>query len=136
MLIENLQKIDFEGKKDVALIFNNILRRQIGQRYPTVEYILMKPPIVFTLIAGYEKQDIALNCGGMLRECARHESLAKLVLGSEDFYKFFGFIESSSFDIASDAFSTFKELLTRHKVCVINGSYSLVADAVPNRVIE
>lgn len=116
LLIESLQKIDFEGKKDVALIFNNILRRQIGQRFPTVEYILVKPQILFILIGGYEKQDIALNCGGMLRECARHESLAKVILYSEDFYKFFGYIESSSFDIASDAFSTFKELLTRHKV--------------------
>ncbi|XP_003745085.1 protein Mo25 [Galendromus occidentalis] len=115
-LIESLQKIDFEGKKDVALIFNNILRRQIGQRFPTVEYILVKPQILFILIGGYEKQDIALNCGGMLRECARHESLAKVILYSEDFYKFFSYIESSSFDIASDAFSTFKELLTRHKV--------------------
>lgn len=30
MLINNLSKIEFEAKKDVAQIFNNILRRQIG----------------------------------------------------------------------------------------------------------
>ncbi|RXM30677.1 Calcium-binding protein 39 [Acipenser ruthenus] len=34
-LIADLQLIDFEGKKDVAQIFNNILRRQIGTRTPT-----------------------------------------------------------------------------------------------------
>lgn len=31
MLINNLSRIEFEAKKDVAQIFNNILRRQIGE---------------------------------------------------------------------------------------------------------
>ncbi len=44
----------------------------------------------------------------MLRECIRHEPLCKIVLYSEEFYSFFGFVEVSTFDIASDAFSTFK----------------------------
>nr|CAD7404268.1 unnamed protein product [Timema poppensis] len=101
LLIQNLNRIDFEGKKDVAQVFNNILRRQIGTRSPTVEY---------------EHQEIALNCGTMLRECARYEALAKIMLYSEEFFNFFRYVEVSTFDIASDAFSTFKELLTRHKM--------------------
>lgn len=116
MLIHNLSRIDFEGKKDVAQIFNNILRRQIGTRSPTVEYICTKPEILFTLVRGYEHQEIALNCGTMLRECARYEALAKILINSEDFYNFFKYVEVSTFDIASDAFSTFKELLTKHKI--------------------
>lgn len=70
----------------------------------------------------------------MLRECARYEALAKIMLYSDDFYNFFRYVEVSTFDIASDAFSTFKvsiawglsdkhcimlflqELLTRHKI--------------------
>nr|CAG4640909.1 EOG090X07E2 [Eulimnadia texana] len=116
LLIQNLSRVDFEGKKDVAQIFNNILRRQIGTRSPTVEYICTKPEILFTLVRGYEHQEIALNCGTMLRECARHEALAKILLYSEDFYNFFKYVEVSTFDIASDAFSTFKELLTKHKI--------------------
>lgn len=56
----------------------------------------------------YEHQDIALNCGTMLRECARYEALAKIMIYSEDFYNFFRYVEVSTFDIASDAFSTFK----------------------------
>lgn len=53
LLIQNLSKIDFEGKKDVAQVFNNILRRQIGTRSPTVEYICTKPEILFQLMAGF-----------------------------------------------------------------------------------
>ena len=44
----------------------------------------------------------------MLRECVRHEPLAKIILYAEEFYSFFNFVELSTFDIASDAFSTFK----------------------------
>uniref|UniRef100_A0A7N9AL15 Calcium binding protein 39 n=1 Tax=Mastacembelus armatus TaxID=205130 RepID=A0A7N9AL15_9TELE len=107
-LIADLQLIDFEGKKDVAQIFNNILRRQIGTRTPTVEYLCTQQNILFMLLKGYESPEIALNCGIMLRECIRHEPLAKITMWSEQFYDFFRYVEMSTFDIASDAFATFK----------------------------
>jgi len=116
ILLRNMHRIDFEGKKDAAQIFNGILRRQIGTRTPTVEHIYTHPEILYTLCKGYEHQEIALNCGSMLRECIRFESLAKIVLNSDHFYNFFKYVEVSTFDIASDAFATFKELLTRHKM--------------------
>lgn len=84
-----------------------------------------------------------MTCGSMLRECIRHEHLAKIVLQHPEFYKFFQYVEVriifferlhiicrlilllylhgvmklqvSTFDIASDAFATFKELITKHK---------------------
>ncbi|KAG7484300.1 hypothetical protein MATL_G00047740 [Megalops atlanticus] len=115
-LIANLQRIDFEGKKDVVQLFSNIVRRQIGTRTPTVEYISSHPQILFMLLKGYESAEVALNCGMMLRECLRHEPLARTVLFSEDFYCFFHYVELSTFDIASDAFASFKDLLTRHKI--------------------
>lgn len=116
LLIENLHKVDFEGKKDVAQIFSSLLRRQIGTRLPTVDYICQRPKILKLLMEGYKNQEIALNCGQMLRECCRHEDLARRMLYSDDFYKLFKYVEVSTFDIASDAFSTFKDLLTRHKM--------------------
>lgn len=67
----------------------------------------------------YEHQEIASNCGTMLRECARYEALAKIMLYSDDFYNFFRYVEVSTFDIASDAFSTFK-------VCVLFKVYNLL----------
>lgn len=56
----------------------------------------------------YETPQVALNCGIMLRECIRHEPLAKIILHSEHFNDFFSYVEMSTFDIASDAFATFK----------------------------
>lgn len=115
-LIENLHRIDFEGKKDVVHLFSNIVRRQIGTRTPTVEYISSHTQILFMLLNGYDSPEVALNCGMMLRECLRHEPLAKTVLLSEEFYNFFRYVDLSTFDIASDAFASFKDLLTRHKI--------------------
>lgn len=109
----NCQNDLIEFRINFTSFFSN--SRQIGTRSPTVEYICTKPEILFALMKGYEKHDIALNCGSMLRECARYEALVKIMMASEDFYNFFKYVEVDTFDIASDAFSTFKDLLTRHK---------------------
>jgi len=118
LLLSLLPKFEFEAKKDVALIFNNLLRRQVGARLPTVEYLMRNPSIMEMLCLGYENPDISSNCGSMLRECTRHEPLTKLVLYSPNIWKFFKHVETSNFDVASDAFSTFKELLSKHKPLV------------------
>ena len=47
----------------------------------------------------------------MLRECWRYEELTKLIINSEKFYDFFKYVEFSTFDIASDAFLTFRVIL-------------------------
>lgn len=44
--------VQHQGKKDVAQIFNNILRRQIGTRTPTVEYLCTQQNILFMLLKG------------------------------------------------------------------------------------
>jgi calcium binding protein 39 len=118
LMLTYLSKFEFEAKKDVALIFNNLLRRQVGSRSPTVEYICRNTGILDTLATGYETTDIALTCGSMLRECCRHESLTKLVLYSPSLWKYFKYVEVANFDMASDAFATLKELLTKHKPLV------------------
>ena len=59
----------------------------------------------------YENPEISLHCGMMLRECIRHEPLARVLLHSEMFYSLFTYVEMSTFDIASDAFTTFKVLI-------------------------
>jgi len=116
LIIANISKLEFEAKKDLLSVFNNLLRRQIGNRFPTVEYICRKEfEIIDHLIRGYEFPEVSQTCGAMLRECIKHEPLAKLIMNSTQFWEFFKFVEVPNFDIASDAFSTFKELLTKHK---------------------
>lgn len=61
IMIENIQKVDFEGKKDIASIFNNLLRRQIGNRSPTVDHIASKPDILYRLINGYVSHSVHVS---------------------------------------------------------------------------
>ncbi|KZP13550.1 Mo25-like protein [Athelia psychrophila] len=117
-LVTNIAKFEFEARKDVVQIFNNLLRRQIGTRHPTVEYISGKHDVIFATLAGYENEEIALNTGMILKEMLKSEQLAKILLYSDKFYTFPNFIETTTFGISCDAFANLKETLTRHKSMV------------------
>ncbi|KAJ3126675.1 Calcium-binding protein 39 [Nowakowskiella sp. JEL0407] len=139
LLAQNIQKFEFEARKDVAQIFNNLLRRKIGTRYPTSEYISTREPVLITLMQGYNNQEVALNCGMVLRECVRHESLAKMILWSPHFWNFFVYVELSTFDVSSDAFATFNDLLTHHKQLVaefLEQQYDAVFVIISSNIYE
>jgi len=120
MLIQKIELVGFESKKDIVQIFNKLLRREISMRYPTVEHICTQPEILSTLVRGYEdskKQIDALNYGMMLRECIKQEPLAKVIVHDETLFdQFFVYVQTTTFDVAADAFTSFKELLTTHKI--------------------
>jgi hypothetical protein len=64
-----------------------------------------------TLTAGnrYENPEVSLNCGMILRECIRHEPLAEMALNDPAVLDpLFNYVQLSTFDVASDAFQTFK----------------------------
>lgn len=115
VVIQHLNKIDFEARKDAVYIFGNLLRRQVGSRFPTVEYMSRSPATLESLVKGYDEPEVFLASGAMLRECIKHEPLAKILLTGNIIWTFFKYLDSPKFDIASDAFSTFKDLLSIHK---------------------
>lgn len=117
LIVSNLSMMEFETRKDAVQIFNNLLRRDMdGSPETSVALKVCEGDgaVLRTLVEGYNNGDIALNCGSILRECIRHETLAKLLLESDLFWRFFELVEVSDFDVASDAFATFKEALTKH----------------------
>lgn len=117
-LVAHLSRLEFESRKDVVAIFTHLLRRQIGARWPTVEYLCAKPDVLFAVLAGYDDEEIALNTGMILRDMLRHDALAKVLLYSDQFYMFPHYIEKTTFGISCDAFANFKETLTKHKPMV------------------
>ncbi|KAI5848904.1 Mo25-like protein [Tricharina praecox] len=147
LLAENLFRLDFEAKKDVVALFNGLLRyrppvghfgQHVSPLYPVVEYLSHDvnernrrnpPDTLRTLVEHYKYHpEVANNCGTILRESFKHESLARVVLYGEMFWDFFDYVQGGSFDIASDAFSTFRELLTRNK--------KLVAEFLSERQVD
>lgn len=118
LLIVCLPKLNLEARKDATQIVANLQRQQVHSRLIACDYLEANIDLMDILASGYENPDMALHYGAMLRECIRHQSVARYVLESEHMKKFFEFIQLPNFDIAADAAATFKELLTRHKSTV------------------
>ena len=118
LLIMCVPKVNLEARKDSTQIVANLQRQQVNSRILASEYLEANKDLLDTLISGYEDTEVALHYGAMLRECIRHQSIARYVLESDHMKKFFDYIQIPNFDIASDASATFKELLTRHKATV------------------
>ncbi|GMH30268.1 hypothetical protein Nepgr_032111 [Nepenthes gracilis] len=118
LLVICLPKLNLEARKDATQIVANLQRQQVHSRLIASEYLENNKDLMDILISGYENADMALHYGSMLRECIRHQVVARYVLESEHLKKFFDFIQLPNFDIAADAAATFKELLTRHKSTV------------------
>jgi len=115
LLFSNMGAIEFEAKKDFVILFGNLMRRETDGRKPAVDFLEKNSKLLDDLVLGYENPDVGVICGQLLRVCIDNESLARIILHSDHLLKFFTFVENAGFDVASDAFATFKDLLTKHK---------------------
>lgn len=118
LLVINLPKLNLEARKDATQIVANLQRQQVNSKLIASQYLENNTDILDVLMAGYDDADMALHYGSMLRECIRHQVVARYVLYSDHFKKFMDYIQLPNFDIAADACATFKELMTRHKSTV------------------
>ena len=121
LLLINLPSFEFECRKDISQVFGSLLRKAEGGELIMVNWLAARPEILHGLLSGYQTPKSALNYGSMLRETIRYERLAALLLPSKQsqcFYQLFDFVESPLFDVASDAFQSLKDLLTKHKLLV------------------
>lgn len=117
-LLASIHRFERPAQKCVEHIFLTLLRRQIGTRFPTVEHLATNNTAVFQALAGYEHEEAVTHTGPILKEMLKHEQLAKLLLYSEQFYRFPHYIEANNFQASSDAYANFRELLTKHKPMV------------------
>ncbi|KAK1761489.1 Mo25-like protein [Echria macrotheca] len=108
-----------------------------------LEYVVGKrPQVLVELCRGYDHKESATPAGTVLREVLKSEAAAAVILyddgdvagsstrgwaainrerqqsGNGVFWMFFDWIDKSSFEVAADAFTTFRELLTKHKELV------------------
>ncbi|KAH9312274.1 hypothetical protein KI387_027309, partial [Taxus chinensis] len=118
LLVLKLSTLGWEARKDVVNIWCTLLTQKVSPTNYCLEYIENHTELIDFLVSCYENKETALNCGNMLRECAKYPTLAKYMLESASFELFFKYVELPNFDIASDAFTTFKDLLTRHEMLV------------------
>ncbi|MBA0587368.1 hypothetical protein Gorai_000500 [Gossypium raimondii] len=129
LVVHKLPILGWEARKDLVHCWSILLKQQVDSKYCCVEYIEKHLELLDFLVVCYDNKEIALNCGNMLRECIKFPSLAQYILNSASFVLFFKFVELPNFDVASDAFSTFKDILTKHASLVaeyLTGHYDEV----------
>lgn len=114
LLVKKMPVLNWDARKDCVQIWGALLRQKVGSSDCCVDYVECHTRLLDFLVLCYQNKDAALNAGNMLRECARYPRLAKCMLESSSFDFFFAYVELPNFDIASDAYATFKDLLTRH----------------------
>lgn len=118
LFIHKLPILGWEARKNLVHCWSIMLKQKVDSTFCCVQYMERHLELLDFLVVCYDNREIALHCGGMLRECIKLPSLAKYILESPSFELFFKFVELPNFDVASDAFSTFKDLLTKHESAV------------------
>jgi calcium binding protein 39 len=126
LLLPLLPLLPFEARKDTASIFSLLLRSDVGSfpAYVEAHYSLILPPLVLL----HSLPSTALSAGAMVREAVRAPRLYDILLtNTPELWLFFDvYVHLPNFDVASDAFSTLRDLLTRDKAVAskfLNASY-------------
>lgn len=147
LLATHLHQFPFESRKDIQFIFSSAFRFRPPSASPksdplALSYVVNnRPQVLIELCKGYEHRESAIPAGYVLREVLKNEAAAAVILydngdegpamkgltninrdrpsnGQGVFWKFFEWIDKSSFEVAADAFGTFRDLLTKHKELV------------------
>ena len=115
LTLSSLPIIDFETRKDVSNVIIALVKKQFGSRFTTIDFICSHLYILEYLLTSYEKGEIAINCGMILRECFKFDPLVQATFQNEKFWNLFSYAKISEFNISSDAFASLCDLLIRNK---------------------
>lgn len=143
---KSVRLLPFEARKDTQILFSHILRFKPQNAAPgdpsAISYlVLQRPEILIELCRGYNYAHSAMPCGQILRQALAYDTIAAVILydesqpgeravqlkevdvgrrqsGKGTFWNFFQWINKGSFEVSADAFTTFRDILTKHKQLV------------------
>jgi calcium binding protein 39 len=134
----NLHKLPFESRKDAQVVFSSAFRfRPAGAAEEStpiaMTYVVEnRPQVLLELCRAYDHKESATPAGSVLREVLKNEKAAAILLyedgeepgsslkgvdaidrdrpqsGKGVFWRFFDWIDKGSFEVAADAFTTFR----------------------------
>ena len=138
LLAQNLYRLPFESRKDTQVIFSYVFRFRPPTASPKTDPVALsyvvnnKPQVLLELCRGYDHKESATPAGTVLREVLKNEAAAAIILyddgeepgssqkgvtaidrerpqsGNGVFWRFFDWIDKSSFEVSADAFTTFR----------------------------
>jgi len=110
--------LPFETRKEASAVAAFILHHKAQ----SLEFLKCHEELVKFLVCHYASAcgeglpDVALECGALLREAIHHTPIATLIINDlEIMNSLFNLIQEKQFDLSSDAWQTFRLLLTEPK---------------------
>ncbi|KAI7784269.1 hypothetical protein LA080_010325 [Diaporthe eres] len=152
-LAVNLWRLPFEARKDTQVIFSSVFRFRPATASPKSDPVALswvvnnRPQVLIELCKCYDHKESATPAGSVLREVLKSEAAAAIILyddgeeqgssakgimgidqdraqsGNGVFWRFFDWIDKSSFEVAADAFTTFRASLIARGLCFSNYHY-------------
>lgn len=137
-LAVNLWRLPFEARKDTQVVFSYVFRFRPASASQKSDPVALswvvnnRPQVLIELCKAYDHKESATPAGSVLREVLKNEAAAAIILyddgeeqgssakgmmgidqdrqqsGNGVFWKFFDWIDKSSFEVAADAFTTFR----------------------------
>lgn len=137
-LAVNLWRLPFEARKDTQVVLSAVFRFRPATASPKSDPVALswvvnnRPQVLIELCKAYDHKESATPAGSVLREILKHEAAAAIILyddgerpgssakglmgidqdrpqsGNGVFWRFFDWIDKSSFEVAADAFTTFR----------------------------
>ncbi|KAK7707550.1 Hym1p [Diaporthe eres] len=152
-LAVNLWRLPFEARKDTQVIFSSVFRFRPATASPKSDPVALswvvnnRPQVLIELCKCYDHKESATPAGSVLREVLKSEAAAAIILyddgeeqgssakgimgidqdraqsGNGVFWRFFDWIDKSSFEVAADAFTTFRASLIARGLYFSNYQY-------------
>ncbi|SMN18715.1 similar to Saccharomyces cerevisiae YKL189W HYM1 Component of the RAM signaling network that is involved in regulation of Ace2p activity and cellular morphogenesis [Maudiozyma saulgeensis] len=121
-LIIHFNDLEFEARKEVALIFSICLGYSKDNKFVTVDYLVSQPRTITLMLRSIElalqnkgpSQDIFLVLGNMIIECIKYEQLCRVVLKDQQLWKFFEFARLPNFEISTESLQILNNVFTTH----------------------
>ena len=167
-LVASIHLLPFEARKDTQTIISNVFRFRSpgsGSSEPDAlaQVLRTQPDIIVSLCNGYDRRESAGACGGILKEALKHDAVAAVILydeplpdgrtidiyndvdvskkssGNGVFWKFFNWIDKSSFEVSADSFDCFRLILTKHKQLMsqyISTNFDMFFDKYNNILVK
>lgn len=117
-MVVALRRMDFDLRKDVALVFGALLKRLNGAERLIVNALLQKHDTLVLLMRGPEHEELAPCCGKILRECLTYEQLHQFVLYHSLFWNYFDYPQRQQFETTAETVQTLELMLTSNKKLV------------------
>jgi calcium binding protein 39 len=127
-----------EQRRQFTHVFTACVALQIRCVVPGPAFLSSRPDCLDRIMALYERPELVVYAGEMLRICTKHEPLARMIHAPEHLDRLFSHFNAPHFDLAADSFATFRELILNSPIADVymKGNLRPMMDRLHETLVE